>query len=97
MILIHILSREPYTQHYRLQPVLKGQKQNYKEGEIEKSSVRTHLCSKGKNQIRRPRYSDFNGNCNNCHPNSKKYLQSPSDISGGEILYQQEKEVNTTL
>lgn len=35
---MHYLSREPHTQQYKLQLVLKGQKQNYKE-EIKKSPV----------------------------------------------------------
>lgn len=35
---MHFLSREPHTQQYKLQLVLKGQKQNYKE-EIKKSPV----------------------------------------------------------
>lgn len=50
-------------------------------GNQEIISVRKHhLGSKAKNQIVKPRYSYFKGNCN-CHSNSKKYLQNHSAIS----------------
>lgn len=76
---MHFLSREPHTQQYKLQLVLKGQKQNYKE-EIKKPPVSENcLGSMGKYQIVRPRHSDFNGICNNGYSNSKKCLQNPSN------------------
>lgn len=62
---MYIFCKELHTQHYKLYLVLKGQKQNYEEEEIEKSSVseNTIWIPRAKNQIGRPKYSGFNGNC----------------------------------